>query len=59
MHPSRTSVALVAYSSTSDISGTHGTCVLGSRAWILTYVARHLKKQEFGLVVVVADVWSK
>ena len=50
MHPSRTKVALVAYSSTSDVSGTYRTWILGSRAWISMYVARHQKEQEFGPV---------
>ena len=31
MHPSRTSVGLVGYSSTSDVAVTYRTCVLGSR----------------------------
>ena len=50
MHTSRVSVALVACSSTSDVSGTYRTGGLGSRAWIWMYVARHLKAQELGLV---------
>ena len=61
MQPSRTSGAPVAYSSTSDVSGTYragilsdvsGTYragILGSRPWIRMYVARH-QKEEFGTV---------
>ena len=49
MHSYRTSVALVAYSSTSDVSDTCRTGVLGSKAWIWMYVARHLKEQELRL----------
>ena len=45
MHPFRTSVALVAYSSTSDVSGTYRTGVLGIRASIWMQVAGHLKEQ--------------
>ena len=33
MHPASTSVALVAYSSTSDVAGKYRTWVLGNRAW--------------------------
>ena len=47
MHPSRTYVALVAYSSTNDVSGTYRTGVLGSRAWVWMPVARQLEEQEF------------
>ena len=47
MHLSRTSVALVAYSSTINVSGTYMTGVLGCRTCILMYVARHLKEQGF------------
>ena len=50
MHPSKIYVARVAYSLTSDVSGTYRTGVLGSRAWIWMYVARHLKEQELGSV---------
>ena len=34
VHPSRTSVAFIAHSSTGNIAITNGTGVLGSRAWI-------------------------
>ena len=50
MHPSRTSGSTGAYSSTSDVSGTYKTGILGSRPWILKYVARHQKEQELGTV---------
>ena len=50
MHPFRTSGALVAYSSTSDVSGTYRACILGSRPWIRMYVTRHQKEQELGTV---------
>ena len=50
MHPSRTFVALVAYSSTSDGAGTYMTGVLGSRSWVWMYVARNLEEQELGVV---------
>ena len=49
MQPFRTSVALVAYSSTSDVAGTCITGVLGSRALVWMHVARHLEEQELGL----------
>ena len=43
MHPSRTSVALVAYySTTSDGAGTYRTGVLERGAWM--YVAHHLEE---------------
>ena len=48
MHPSRTSVAPVAYSSTSDVSGTYRAGILGSRTWIWMYVARYQKEKELG-----------
>ena len=50
MHPSRTSCAPVAYSSTGDVSGTYRAGILGSRPWIRMYVARHQKEQELGTV---------
>ena len=59
MHTSTTSVALVAYSSTSVVSGTYRIGVLGSRARIWMYVVRLLDEQEFGLVVVIVALWSK
>ena len=43
MHPFRTYVSTVAYSSTRYVSGTYLTGVLGSRAYIWMYVARYLK----------------
>ena len=46
MHPSRTSGAPVAYSSTGDVSGTYRPGILGSRPCIWLYVSRHQKKQE-------------
>ena len=49
-HPSRTSGAPVANSSTSDISGTYMAGILGSRPWIRMYVARHQKEPELGTV---------
>ena len=58
MYPSRTSGAPVAYSSASDVSGTYRAGILGSRPWILMYVARHQKEQELGPVVDVAALWS-
>ena len=54
MHPSSTSGAPVAYSSTGDVSGTYWAGILDSRPWIRMYVARHQKEQEFGTVVDVA-----
>ena len=48
MHPYRRSGAPVAYSSTSDVSGTYGAGIFGSRPWIRMYVARHQK--ELGTV---------
>ena len=48
MHPSRTSGAPVAYSSTGDVSGTYRAELLGSRPWIRMYVARHQKEKELG-----------
>ena len=50
MHPSRTSGAPVAYSSTSDVSGTYRAGIFGSRPWIRMYVARNQKEQELGMV---------
>ena len=50
MHPSRTSGAQIAYSSTSDITGTYRAGILGSRPWIRMYVARHQKEQELDTV---------
>ena len=50
MYPSRTSGAPVAYSSTSDVSGSYRTGIFGSRPWILMYVAHHEKEQELGTV---------
>ena len=46
VHPSRTSVALIAHSSTGDVASTNGTGVLCSRAWIRMHVARHLEEHE-------------
>ena len=43
MHPSSTSGAPVAYSSTGDVSGTYWAGILGGRPWIRMYVARHQK----------------
>ena len=50
MHRSRTSVALVAYSSTSDVAGTYRTGVPGSAGPGFGCVARHLEEQELGWV---------
>ena len=50
MYPSRTYIVMVAYSSTSDVVGSYMTGVLGSRACIWMYVARHLEDQELWLV---------
>ena len=47
MHPSITDIALIAYFSTSGISNTKRTLLLGSRVWVQIYVARHLKDQDF------------
>ena len=47
VHPSRTSVALIAHSSTGDVASTNGTGILCSRAWIRMYVARHLEEHEW------------
>ena len=46
MHPSSTSSAPVAYSSTDDVSGKYWAGILGDRPWIRMYVARHQKEQE-------------
>ena len=46
MHPSSTSGAPVAYSSTGDVSGTYLAGILGGRPWILMYVARHQEGQK-------------
>ena len=59
MHPSRVSVALVACSSTSDVSGTYRTGRLGSRAWIWMYLAPSEAGVGFGPIVIVAALWSK
>ena len=48
MHPSRTSGAPVAYSPTSDVSGTYRAVILGSRPWIQMYVAHHQNELELG-----------
>ena len=45
MHPSSTSGAPVAYSSTGDVSGTFWAGI-GGRPWIRMYVARHQEEQE-------------
>ena len=50
MHPSSTSGAPVAYSSTGDVAGTYRAGILGGRPWIRMYVARHQKEQELCLV---------
>ena len=50
MHPSRTYVALVAYSSTSDVLGAYRTEILGCRDWVWMHIDRHLDEQELGLV---------
>ena len=50
MHPSSTSGAPVAYSSTGDVSGTYWAGILDSRPWIRMYVARHQKEHELGTV---------
>ena len=50
MHPSSTSGAPVAYSSTGDVSGTYWAGILDSMPWIRMYVARHQKEQELGTV---------
>ena len=55
MHPSSTSGAPVAYSSTSDVSGTYWAGILGGRPWIRMYVARHQKEQE--LCAVRSSTW--
>ena len=55
MHPSRPYVALVAYSSTSDVAGTYRTGVFGSTAWIWMYVARNLE----GLLFAFLDLWQE
>ena len=44
MHPSSTSGAQVAYSSTGDVSGTYWAGILSGRPWIRMYVARHQQK---------------
>ena len=46
MHPSSTSGAPVAYSSTGDVSGTYWAGILSGRPWIWMYVARHQEEQE-------------
>ena len=46
MHPSSTSGAPVADSSTGDVSGTYWAEILGGRPWIRMYVAHHQKEQE-------------
>ena len=46
VHPFRTSVALIAHSSTGDVASTNGTGILCTRAWIRMYVARHLEEHE-------------
>ena len=46
MHPSCTSGAPVAYSSTGDVSDTYWEGILGGRPWIRMYVARHQKEPE-------------
>ena len=53
MHQSRTSCALVAYSWTSDVSGTYKTGVLGSS--LCSDVRR---PPSGGPLVVVANLWS-
>ena len=58
MHPSRTAGAPVAYSSTSDVSGTYRTGILDSRPWIGMCVARLQKEVGYGSVVDVATLWS-
>ena len=45
MHPSSTSGASVAYSSTGDVSGTYLAGILGGRPWIRMYGARHQKER--------------
>ena len=50
MHPSRTSDAAVAYSSTSAVSRINRAGILGSMPWIQVYVARQKKEQELGTV---------
>ena len=46
VHPSRSSVALIAHSSTGDVASTNETGILCSMALIQMYVARHLEEQE-------------
>ena len=46
MHPSRTSVALIAHSSTGDDASTNGTGILCGRAWIRMYVADNWRSKN-------------
>ena len=62
MHPSKTYVALVYFSSVCDVLSTYRTGVLIIRVWIWINIIRYQKEQEFGIetttVVVVADFRS-